>query len=74
VHWPISTVTDIRPERLLSGDELPPTTQRAGCGTTIFPSILSGTYTHPAAPSVGHRDRLGHIFGKIAAMIGGLKP
>src|SRR5712672_1101283 len=42
---PNSAVADIRPERQLSGDKLPPPSQRAVCGTTIFPPTRSGTYT-----------------------------
>jgi hypothetical protein len=42
---PNSAVVDIRPERQLSGDKLPPPSQRAVCGTTIFPLTRKGTYT-----------------------------
>jgi hypothetical protein len=44
-RWPKAAVVDIRPERQLSGDKLPPPSQRAVCGTTIFPLTRSGTYT-----------------------------
>ncbi len=43
--WPNSSVADIGPERQLSGDKLPPPSQRAVCGTTIFPPTRRGTYT-----------------------------
>src|SRR5260370_24943624 len=43
--WPNFAVADIRPERQLSGDKLPPPSQRAVCRTTIFPPTRIGTHT-----------------------------